>query len=344
MTASPSTPKVSAWLLKPAIAALRARGLSLEPLLHASGLKPVQVEVPNEKIERSAAIKLLEEAVLATNEPAFGLLAAEFYQPGANVFDYAGVTSPTVEAALTRVCRYARLVDDALLLKLELQDPLAMIVFRALEGQPTPRVLTEYLLGVGIIAARQWVGFSFPMEVRFRHSAPADLTPYDRVIRGIVRFDAAHDALVFPKLALAVPVRSADPDLLPVLDEQAAKQLAATLSESMSLPERVRALLRSELPHGSPTSERMAERLHMSERTLRRRLSEHSTSMKEILDELRRELALTMLTEPRVTIEDVALRLGFSDATAFHRAFRRWTGRTPKAFQDDPDASKASAS
>lgn len=340
MMTSASAPKVSAWLLKPAIAALRARGIAIEPLLEVAGLRPVQVEVPNEKIARDSAIKLLEAAVVAAADPAFGLNAAEFYQPGANVFDYAGVTSPTIEAALTRVCRYARLVDEALVLKLELQDPLAMIVFRATEGEPSPRVLTEYLLGVGIIAARQWVGFSFPMEVRFRHHAPPDLGPYDRVIRGIVRFDAEHDALVFPKLALTVPVRSADPDLLPVLDAQAAKMLAATLSESMSLPERVRALLRSELPNGSPTSERMAERLHMSERTLRRRLSEHGTSMKEILDELRRELALTMLTEPRVTIEDVALRLGFSDATAFHRAFRRWTGRTPKAFQDNPDVPK----
>jgi AraC-like DNA-binding protein len=333
-----SGPKVSAWLLKPALASLRARGIAVEGLLESAGLRPVQVEVPNEKIARSSAIALLEEAARITADPAFGLSAAEFYQPGANVFDYAGVTSPTIEAALTRVCRYARLVDEALILKLELQEPLAMIVFRTADGEPSPRVLTEYLLGVGIVAARQWVGFSFPMEVRFQHPAPADLSPYDRIIRGIVRFDAGHDALVFPKLALAVPVRSADPDLLPVLDAQAAKLLAATLSESMSLPERVRALLRSELPSGSPTSERMAERLHMSERTLRRRLSEHSTSMKEILDDLRRELALTMLTEPRATIEDVALRLGFSDATAFHRAFRRWTGRTPKAFQDNPSA------
>jgi AraC-like DNA-binding protein len=327
-------PLVSAWLLKPVLAAVRARGIPVEPLLAEAGLSQGLVEVPSEKLPRGAAVRLLEAAARAACDPAFGLTAAELYQPGANVFDYAGVTSPTIEAALTRVCRYARLVDEALSLKLETDGPLCMVVFRMADGETAPDVMVEYMLAVGVIAARQWVGFTFPVEVRFRHAAPVNLATYERVLQGLVRFNAEHDAIVFPKVALSVPVRSANPELLPVLDAQAAKLLAATLSESMALPERVRALLRSELEHGSPTAERMAERLRMSERTLRRRLSEHGTSMKEILDELRRELALTMLTEPNVTIEDVALRLGFSDATAFHRAFRRWTGRTPKSFQD----------
>jgi AraC-like DNA-binding protein len=329
MPHSSRAPLVSAWLLKPVIAALRARVGDVKPVLEKAGLSLAEVEVPNAKLPRDKAVALLEAAVEATADPSFGLAAAELYQPGANVFDYAGVTSPTIGAALTRVCRYARLVDESLMLRLEEKDHLAKLIFEVRGKEPMPPVLAEYVVGVGVIAARHWVGFRAPLEAHFRHAQPEDMTTHERVLRGQVRFGMEHDAIIFPKIALAIPLRTADPDLLPVLDAQASRLLATSLREALPLPERVRQLLRSELEHGNPTTERVAERLKMSERTLRRRLAEHQTSLKEILDSLRRELSLELLGTPNTTIEEVALRLGFSDATAFHRAFRRWTGKTP---------------
>ncbi len=322
-------PMVSAWLLKPVVGALRARNISIEHVLEQAGLTAYEVDVPSSKLPRSAAIRLLEAAAMATHDPAFGLAAAELYQPGANVFDYAGVTSPTVAAALSRVSRYVRLVDEGLQLKLEIEDHLAKMTFCSRDGSRLPPVLAEYIVGVGVIAARQWVGFDFPVETRFRHPQPLDTTAHKRVLRGTIVFDSDCDAIVFPKVALDIPLRAADPELLPALDAQASKLLATSLREALPLHERVRELLRSELEHGSPTTERVAEQLKMSERTLRRRLSDRHTSLKEILDSLRRELSLELLSSPGATIEQVALRLGFSDATAFHRAFRRWTGKTP---------------
>ncbi len=322
-------PMVSAWLLKPVVAALRVRGVSIEHVLEQAGLTAYEVDVPSSKLPRTAAIRLLEAAAIATNDPAFGLVAAELYQPGANVFDYAGVTSPTVAGALSRVSRYVRLVDEGLQLKLEIEGHLAKMTFYSRDPDALPPVLAEYIVGVGVIAARQWVGFEFPVETRFRHAEPEDISTHKRVLRGTIVFGSDCDAIVFPKVALDIPLRSADAELLPALDAQASKLLATSLREALPLHERVRELLRSELEYGSPTTERVADQLKMSERTLRRRLSDRHTSLKEILDSLRRELSLEFLSSPGATIEHVALRLGFSDATAFHRAFRRWTGKTP---------------
>lgn len=329
MTTRDKAPLVSAWLLRPVVAALRSRGVAPEVVFEQCGLSAFDVDAPHEKLPRSTAIALLDAAAVATSDPAFGLAAAELYQPGANVFDYAGVTSPTVGGALSRISRYVRLVDEGLQLKLEIDGHTAKMVFSSRDGSALPAVLAEYVVGVGVIAARQWVGFAFPVETRFMHPKPADTSMHERVLRGVTHFGAECDAIVFPKAALDIPMRSADPELLPALDAQASKLLATSLREALPLPERVRELLRSELEHGSPTTERIAERLKMSERTLRRRLSDRHTSLKEILDSLRRELSLELLSTPGATIEDVALRLGFSDATAFHRAFRRWTGKTP---------------
>ncbi len=323
------TPMVSAWLLKPVVAALRSRGVAIEPVLETAGLSSFDIDVPSAKLPRSAAIRLLEAAVIATGEPAFAISAAALYQPGANVFDYAGVTSPTVGGALSRVSRYVRLVDEGLQLKLEVEGPLAKMIFCSRDDSPLPWVLAEYIVAVGVIAARQWVGFAFPVETRFCHPRPTDTSVHEQVLAGSVNFGSEVNAIVFPKVALDIPLHSADAELLPALDAQASKLLATSLREALPLQERVRELLRSELEHGNPTTERIAERLKMSERTLRRRLALRHTSLKEILDSLRRELSLELLSTPGATIEDVALRLGFSDATAFHRAFRRWTGNTP---------------
>ena len=98
---------------------------------------------------------------------------------------------------------------------------------------------------------------------------------------------------------------------------------------SAPLSARVRACIQSVQPLGSLTSEAVATRFSMSDRTLRRRLREEATSYREILDDVRAELARHYLTKEKRGIEEVALLLGFSDPSAFTKAFRRWTGQTP---------------
>src|SRR5262245_58421573 len=146
-------------------------------------------------------------------------------------------------------------------------------------------------------------------------------------------------ALVDPdgRLSRALEARRwqarAEPALAQLLDQQLAAQLAALPAEEASFLDRIRSALFAELDRGEPTLEAIAARLRMSPRTLQRRLREEGSSLSAVLDRLRAELALRYLGEPRTSIGEVAFRLGFSDPTTFHRAFRRWTGQTPAEYR-----------
>jgi AraC-like DNA-binding protein len=124
---------------------------------------------------------------------------------------------------------------------------------------------------------------------------------------------------------------SADAALRQLLERFAADQLAK-IPTSAPFSERVRACILSMLPLGSLTADTVAARFSMSNRTLRRRLQEDATSYQELLDEVRAELARHYLTRERRGIDEVAFLLGFSDPSAFSKAFRRWTGQTPADF------------
>jgi AraC-like DNA-binding protein len=124
---------------------------------------------------------------------------------------------------------------------------------------------------------------------------------------------------------------SADAALRHLLERYAADQLAK-IPTSARFSQRIRACILSRLPLGSLTAETVATQFSMSNRTLRRRLQEEATSFQEVLDEVRVELAHHYLTKEKRGIDEVAFLLGFSDPSAFTKAFRRWTGQTPADF------------
>jgi AraC-like DNA-binding protein len=110
--------------------------------------------------------------------------------------------------------------------------------------------------------------------------------------------------------------------------------LLAKLPKAEATTDAVRRLLAEKLANGPPTLEQIARRLRMSARTLHRRLDQEGTSFRRILAEVRREVAARHLREPQLAVGEIAFLLGFSEASAFHRAFKRWTGHAPRAYRD----------
>jgi len=144
---------------------------------------------------------------------------------------------------------------------------------------------------------------------------------------------APESALIFTFDANQVPLPTSDPALLEILKRHA-DHLLAKLPPSDDFIARVRQLIAQELTGGDPSADHLATRLGMSSRTLRRRLEERGTGHKALLDEIRRELAMRHLGEERLEIGEVAFLLGYSEASAFHRAFKRWTGSTPVDYRE----------
>ncbi|MFP2961699.1 helix-turn-helix domain-containing protein [Myxococcus sp. 1LA] len=167
-----------------------------------------------------------------------------------------------------------------------------------------------------------------PLEVSFHHAAPPDIAEHRRVFRCEPRFEQPYNGVSVAREALETPLLKADSGLSAVL-ERHTRELLAKLPQVEGFVERVRAHAAEGLPNGGATNEAIAKRLHMSVRTLNRRMRDEGTSLQDVVDTLRRELALRYLEERRLAIPEVAYLLGFSEASAFHRAFRRWTGTTP---------------
>jgi AraC-like DNA-binding protein len=131
---------------------------------------------------------------------------------------------------------------------------------------------------------------------------------------------------------LVRPVLSADPQLCAVI-ERHAEALLERLPSSGSVTDRARAALVEGLRSGRTEVAAVADGLRMSARTLQRRLSAEGTSYVELLDGVRRELALRYVADRTLSLSEVAFLVGFADQTTFHRAFVRWTGRTPGGFR-----------
>ena len=166
-----------------------------------------------------------------------------------------------------------------------------------------------------------------PVEVRFRHPAPADTTEHRRIFRCPVLFGQADNALVFPRRLLALPLGQADSQIQRTLDAYAGR-LLESIRRGEGVLERARQCLAERLPEQAVDLEALAGELALSPRTLQRRLRDSGLSFSRLVDETRQQLVLHHLRDPALELADVASLVGFSETGSLARAFRRWTGQS----------------
>jgi AraC-like DNA-binding protein len=195
-----------------------------------------------------------------------------------------------------------------------------------------PRQTAELLLAAWVRAGRVATRTMWrPDEVRFAHLSPRDSRDHERFFGVPMRFAAGENALVLPAALLDLPCHRTDPSLLSLLDGYAADRLVVLRPTTFA--DRARTALSEELRVGKVTAQGLAVRLKVSVRTLHRSLADEGTSYRRILDQLRFDLAKRHLSDDRLSVAEVAFLVGFSEISAFHRAFKRWTGRTPVTFR-----------
>jgi AraC-like DNA-binding protein len=231
------------------------------------------------------------------------------------------------------LARYHRFVDDLLTLRVETRDTLARIGFEDLPASDLARPMSEFMLTTLLRAARVETGRPSldPVAVEFAFEEPADTTEHRRVFRSRLYFGNATDGLFVRRADLDLPFHRAEPELCEVLEKRV-RDVIARLPNVDSVIARARAVALDELDAGRPTAGAIARRLAMSERSLHRRLREEGTTLRDLLHGLRRELSERYIREG-VSISETAFLLGYSEASAFHRSFRRWTGRTPSSYR-----------
>jgi AraC-like DNA-binding protein len=289
---------------------------------------------PDQRFPIAMSHAWLDAVVDLTHDPDLGLDAAREVSVGDyGAVEYAARSATTWGEVCAVVGRYMRLINDALEFSLKIEGELAQI--RLESKVPLPRAAADFQSGAFHISASHfWPrGVTPEFEAWFTHPRPAQIEAYERTFPGgKLRFDAPFNGFVMSKDYLAVPVEGADPNLHALIREHA-DALLAKLPNARAITMRVRDLIAKELAGGDPSVAQIARQLPMGERTLARRLEQEGTTFKEVLDGLRKQLALAYVEENELSLSEVATALGFSQSAAFHRAFKRWTGETPMSYR-----------
>lgn len=315
--------------------ALAAAGARVDGVLAELGIDVATLSDPDARVPTERAFALFERAEELSGDPDFGLHTGARMPLGAvEVLDHATRTSRTIADAIQRMTRYYALLVERIEVRLDAIGDLARVTHCTEPPLVSPRHAVEMLFAVIVARGRELTGCEWPLRfVRFVHARPADTRELERFFRAPIEFGQPVDELLFERSFLDAPLSTADPALSKVLDRYADVLLARLPAADPFLTD-VRGAVAETLRGGEPSLVATAHRLGTSGRTLQRRLAEADTTYAAVVDDVRRELATRYLAQPRTGIGEIAYLLGFSRASAFRRAFKRWTGKTPKEMRE----------
>ncbi len=322
---------------------LETRAIDVGAFLEEAGLAPELRDDPDARVRRSEQEALWRHAIEVTGDPLLPARVAKQFPPDViGVMGYLAKTSRDGIDAVNRLQDLVGLMQDEADLVLDFEPGLAVLEIRSRDDYEPILPASEYNAALHVFIGRALSsGTREPREVRIPHPAPPHAAEFEAFLGVPVRYGAAHSAVAFPRDAFSQPLPSADEGLSDLL-EAYAKEMLSRIPPDGSFVERVRAVVEPRLPQGSPGIEDTATELRMSARTVRRKLREEGTTYRETLDTLRSELARRRLESGERNMEAIAQELGFSDASAFYKAFRRWTGTSLAAFAPSPRDSASS--
>ncbi len=322
--------------VKKIIDAVKALGVEPRELYRAVNFDPALLDDPDNRIPFSQFVAFYEKGARLTGDDAFGLHIGERAEPELfDVLGYVVINSPTFGEAINRLIRYHSIWNDGAFYNLDIDGSQARLTYEHCDGIiDARRQDCEMTLSIFVSFSRRGTGVDWsPHEVSFQHSKPKSIIEHQRIFRSQVHFDRPTNELIFDGVLLALEMMKADPGLCLILDRHA-QELLSRRPRADGLINQVRQLLGEALNTGDePRIENISRKLGISVRTLQRKLKEEGKSHQDLLDEMRSELSRRYLQEPKLAICEVAYLLGFSEPSAFHRAFRRWTGITPKEFR-----------
>jgi AraC-like DNA-binding protein len=306
-------------------------------LLRAAKLVEAQLSDPDARIPLSALARLWQAAAAHATDPVFGLrLGADVTVREFGLVGYTMAFSRTVGAALTRLARYDRIVSDALVVHLDETDEATWVRVDAHRAMHALRPAADARLAGLLSVCREIAATPIaPLAVQLPYRRPADVQDYEKFFRAPLEFGAPATAILLGKNDLLRPVTAGDEALSGYLD-RLAEQVLSSLGAERTIHDRVRRVLWSELSDGVLDLDRVARLLGMSARTLQRRLRREGTTFAAVLARLRKDMAGPLLRDGQLAVSEVAFLLGYEDPSSFQRAFRRWSGCSPRAFRSAP--------
>lgn len=317
---------------------LMQKGVSERELLKELGVPRSQIEAQDARWSFDKTALIFERASVLSGDNLVGFRLAQ--SPDlvrkAGLLAYVGVSAPTIGGYLRNITRFQRVLGDASKTAME-------------EGTETARLSWHYDISAGV-PLRQYAEFGAvgtifalrdyskrqirPFHVQFAHQRSHDTAEISRFFGCKVAYGAAENAIVFKAEDLDVPLLTADDNLFRTLKTICENTLAQMPQTPNSIARKVEREVAARLASGTAQQDVIAAELGMSARTLARRLSEEGTSFVAVVADLRKALARDYLRDGSLPLTEIAYLLGYSDASTFSTAFRRWYGLPPSDYRD----------
>lgn len=315
-------------------AEMREQGIPAEALLRGTGLKASRLHDARASLSQAQKITVFRNAHRLSSRADVGLRAgARQRLSDFGVYGYALASSPTFGDAVALGVRHVKLAGPVIEKRFRIQGDMA--VFEGRDMQPLGELLplvTEYWFSSVLRLATCVLEAPLPSRLlRLPYARPAHAGAYERAFGCLVQFDAGALEWHFDAAVLSAPCPNANP-ITAQLCAQMCQRLLRSLPEDSTLEHSIRTACFNSCGD-FPALDEMARSLGLSGRTLQRRLMAQGRNYQELVDEVRTALASEYLSQTTLSVEEVGQRVGFSEASNFRKAFRKWTGQAPAAYR-----------
>lgn len=329
---------LSGWLI-PFSRAMKTRGIDQELAFSECEIDTCELKDQETRLAADKLAQLMRYCNKQINSNDFSVEIAKHFYPGMfHALGYAMMSSNSLYDAYERIARYKRIVSNSCLLTVkESGDQLSfdMQVFHYEDsGRPAlSDPLIEAFLATMVSFGRELVGVNIsPVCVKLTRCAGKLSNQYLEEFFGAeVQFDADFNGFIFDRSIADAKLMVGNP-LITQVHEQILDDLLSRIDRN-DLIYQIKNRIYEQLPMGAPSQQQMASDLGMSLRNLQRKLQEKDTGYKELLEATRRRLALDYLTQQHLSFSEISYLVGFSSVANFHRAFKRWTGKTPGEYR-----------
>lgn len=323
--------------LKPYLKAAEDCGIDCYSLLKLAGIDAEILQDNNKHFSNTAMERLIRLLIIESGDPCFGLHAAKYVEPSSySVLGYIAMNCSTLRKIQAKIPIFEKIVGDMGQTSITDDNGYIYQSWRCTFSDPqAKRHEVEHVLGSWHTYGRHYLGINCSHSIWFAHPPPQDeclLNEYKEIFGCEVCFNKPLSCIVFKEEVLDEILPQANEQLLQTLLGHAT-QAMAIIDKYQPVSVQVKNILILILKQRTPSSETIARQLGMSNRTLQRKLKEEGLSYKEVLNELRLELALHYLEHTELTVETIADELGYMEIRSFHRGFKLWTGRTPGSYR-----------
>ena len=326
------TTLATVWLMT--LKMLETQGIDVDRLMREIGVPPEALRQPDARLPSRLSDSAFERAMTAIDDPAFGLTAARCWHPSnLGTLGFAWLSCVTLRRGLRRMERYAKILGNRFTYTgFDDPDGFRFVYDHGRGDAEIGWPMADFTLSIIIDMCRTNAGERLvPRRVCLRRPQPADAAPYLAFFGGEVLFGQKEDSFLLDEATADAILPTANRVMAATFDEILAGQLSELVADD--LVTRCRSYLLHHLTSGEPSEAELAAAMGLSRRGMQRRLSEHGWSYKRVVDDTRTELAKRYIADPRKSLTEIAFLLGFSEQSAFSRAFRRWLGVSPSEYR-----------